>query len=219
MELNVEKVKKALECCNIAQVAFCDQCPYNSIELADNEICSERMANDAIALFKSYEQRIFELENRLKECENGYEGTLYLERAKIKKLTDERDTFREYAYNMQKYVEYIKHNEEAGYEPSAAKAAAEMEMWRVVALQKRELIEENERLGIENFDLICKLSRIKEDTVREFVERLKAEIKRFAVAKFTSKTKNPDFITKDVAIWFIDQIAKEMVEGVCDTTN
>lgn len=89
----------------------------------------------------------------------------------------------------------------------------------MVALQKRELIEENERLGIENFDLICKLSRIKEDTVREFVERLKAEIKRFAVAKFTSKTKNPDFITKDVAIWFIDQIAKEMVEGVCDTTN
>ena len=45
---------------------------------------------------KNQEQRIFELENRLKECENGYEGTLYLDRCKlhdadekIKKLTAE----------------------------------------------------------------------------------------------------------------------------------
>ena len=44
------------------------------------------------------EQKIFELENRLKECENGYEGTLYLERCKlhdaeekIKKLTEENE--------------------------------------------------------------------------------------------------------------------------------
>lgn len=38
---------------------------------------------------KGYENKIFELENRLKECENGYEGTLALERAKVKDLTEE----------------------------------------------------------------------------------------------------------------------------------
>lgn len=41
---------------------------------------------------KGYEQKIFSLENRLKECENGYEGTLALERAKVKELTAENDS-------------------------------------------------------------------------------------------------------------------------------
>lgn len=39
----------------------------------------------------------------------------------------------------------------------------------------RELTEEIEKLGIENFDLICELSRIKENTVRKMQERLNAE--------------------------------------------
>ena len=65
-------------------------------------------------------------------------------RYKREKLIEERDTFREYAYNMQRYVENIKHKEEVGYEPSAARYAAEMEMWHVVALEKKKLTEENE---------------------------------------------------------------------------
>lgn len=40
---------------------------------------------------KGYEDKIFELENRLKECENGYKGTLHLERAKIKELTEDNE--------------------------------------------------------------------------------------------------------------------------------
>lgn len=200
MELNRNQIIRAWECCASPEYK-CEECPIDQ-KKKDDCVCGQFLAQNSLAIFKSQEQKIFELENRLKECENGYEETLYLERAKIKKLTDERDTFREYAYNMQKYVEYIKHNEEAGYEPSAAKAAAEMEMWRVVALQKRELIEENERLGIENFDLICKLSRIKEDTVREFVERLKQR-----------KVSYGNITFRVVPIDDIDQIAKEMLEG------
>ena len=54
---------------------------------------------------RGYEQKILELENRLKECENGYEGTLYLDRCKlhdaeekIEKLTEENERLKlEYA--------------------------------------------------------------------------------------------------------------------------
>ena len=99
---------------------------------------------DALALIKSQEQKIFELENRLKECENGYEGTLYLDRCKlhdaeekVKELTEENERLRA----------------------------------------------ENKKIGIENFDLICELSRIKEDTVREFADRLKTIIATLKVER------------------------------------
>lgn len=49
MTVTPEQIKKGLECCNVAEVAFCDQCPYAQIELADNELCSQRLASDAIA--------------------------------------------------------------------------------------------------------------------------------------------------------------------------
>lgn len=38
---------------------------------------------------KKQEEQIFALENRLKECENGYEGTLALERARVRELSEE----------------------------------------------------------------------------------------------------------------------------------
>ena len=93
--------------------------------------------------------------------------------------------------------------------------------------ERQELTEENERLKKDNEYILMQhafqrrpsgdcwndvIEKAKADTVRKMQERLKAEIERFAVPKFTSKTKNPNFITKDVYIWFIDQIAKEMLE-------
>lgn len=51
MTATPEQIKQALECCNVGEVAFCDQCPYSHlIEYADDELCSEKMARDAIAL-------------------------------------------------------------------------------------------------------------------------------------------------------------------------
>ena len=51
MTATPEQIKQALKCCNVGEVAFCDQCPYSHlIEYADDEICSEKMARDAIAL-------------------------------------------------------------------------------------------------------------------------------------------------------------------------
>ena len=51
MTATPEQIKQALECCNVGEVAFCDKCPYSHlIEYADDELCSEKMARDAIAL-------------------------------------------------------------------------------------------------------------------------------------------------------------------------
>ena len=67
----------------------------------------------------------------------------------------------------------------------------------------KRLSEENKKIGIENFDLVCELSRIKEDTVRKMQERLKKHLEKpeFPWDSFT------------VAEEVIDQIAKEMLEG------
>lgn len=76
--LNAEQIKNVLEhCTNWTAETGCKGCPYE-----DNCI-DEDVTRDALALITSQEQRIFELKNRLKECENGYEGTLFLDRCKL----------------------------------------------------------------------------------------------------------------------------------------
>lgn len=82
MTLNIENIKKALEWC--IQSEDCEYCEYNKGNI---DVCS--IKGDALALIKDQAEQIFKLENRLKECENGYEQTLHLERAKIKQLTED----------------------------------------------------------------------------------------------------------------------------------
>lgn len=60
-----------------------------------------------------------------------------------------------------------------------------------------ELAEENEKIGIENFDLICELSRIKEDTVRKMLDKIEEH----------ASNSYPRKVRLDV----IDQIAKEVL--------
>ncbi len=91
-----EKIEKALELHSEMKPCV-DKCPYGG-----HNYCGCDMAKDALSLIKSQEQKIFELENRLKECENGYEGTLFLDRCKlhdaeekVKKLTEENERLRE----------------------------------------------------------------------------------------------------------------------------
>lgn len=86
-ELERKKLKEGLEQCE--KEATCSGCPYFS-----KIGCKKHLYQDALALIKEQEQKIFELENRLKECENGYKGTSFLDRCKlhdaeekIKKLT------------------------------------------------------------------------------------------------------------------------------------
>lgn len=186
MELNAEQIKKALECC-ANETEDCNNCPYWR---GYDENCFNDLKMNALALINSQEQRIKGLETESRQY--------YYEQ---RKLVEAHDTYKEYAENMQLFVEKMVHLEDKGYEPSAARYAAEMDMWRAVALEKKRLTEENEKIGIENFALIRKLSLIKEDTVRKMGERLKAQ-------KFTHKNFGELVYVED-----IDQIAKEMLEG------
>ena len=91
MELNREQIKKEL-------ALFVDD---NPVELHLHHKKTSKFLSFlklVLAVITTDEQKIFELENRLKECENGYEGTLYLERCKlhdaeekIKELTAENE--------------------------------------------------------------------------------------------------------------------------------
>ena len=71
------------------------------------------------------------------------------------------------------------------------------------------LTEENEKLGIENFDLICELSRIKENTVREFAERFHEIMGgKFSTCNYCG---NDGYWSVKEVKGCIDQITKEIL--------
>lgn len=87
MELNAEQIKKEL-------VLFIDDMPVELHFSRKRTLKFSLFLKDILFVILANEQKIFELENRLKECENGYSGTLALERAKIKELTEENERLR-----------------------------------------------------------------------------------------------------------------------------
>lgn len=98
--LNAEQVKKALECCTLGD---CTPCPYHQIYVG----CRDRMAEDALALSNSQEQRIGELaeENeRLKAKNKRYaeleEGCLVTGYNNIK-----ADTVRNMQERLKQYID------------------------------------------------------------------------------------------------------------------
>ena len=77
-EQKPEDVMKALELCNsFRDLHACDVCPYFRAELGDNESCTNRMAQDALALLRKNESLIevlaknnADLEEELAETHN-----------------------------------------------------------------------------------------------------------------------------------------------------
>jgi hypothetical protein len=188
MKLNREQVIQALEFCGICE---CNNEKTNTeCALINMPFCKNYLRKQSLALIK-------ELTEENEKFRHNHEN-----------LIEECDTFREYAYNMQKYVEYIKHKEEEGYEPSAARYAAEMEMWHVVALEKKKLADENERL--KNISVGYRIERntwkdlcdtIETDTVRKMQARLKKELDEHYSLYF-----------QVLGGELIDRIAKEILE-------
>lgn len=119
MTISKDKILKALGCCTSTGRSMCSECPVR-------EECESSPFESVIAKYA------FELVSEL----------LHEKEA----LTEQRDTFREYAYKMHALVENIRVKENEGYEFSAAKYAAEMDMWRVIAAEKKALQDDNERL-------------------------------------------------------------------------
>ena len=174
------------------------QCREHNCPLQD--ICRGAVDNETwwnisdkceiFAFVSAQADKIFELENRLKECENGYEGTLHLESCK---LHDAEEKFKELTQAHDMLSESYDHLEKIKDNLLAERARLTEENERLRG--------ENEKIGIENFDLICELSRIKEEAVRKMQERLK-------------KAFNFGFTILEKSICdIIDQIAKEMLDG------
>jgi hypothetical protein len=70
MELNANEIIKALKVCGeYTHGTTCNSCPYMHIELADNEICSNRLSQDALALIKQLtEENEYLIDSLAKQC-------------------------------------------------------------------------------------------------------------------------------------------------------
>ena len=71
-------------------------------------------------------------------------------RSEYERLIIERDTYKSHSYNVQNLLTDINKKITEGYELSAAKACAEMEMWQRVALREKQLTERIDNL-IKNY--------------------------------------------------------------------
>ena len=108
-----KQIIKALECC-IGDNADCNSCPY-WVDVDVN--CFDNVKSDALALIKQQDEQIFQLENRLKECENGYAGTLHIESCKlhdaeerVKELTEDNEAQAETIKNLIETIKDVKAN-------------------------------------------------------------------------------------------------------------
>ena len=77
-ELKPEEVMKALELCNsFRDLHACDVCPYFRAELGDDESCTNRMAQDSLALHREKDAEIERLKAENVALENGLEISLH----------------------------------------------------------------------------------------------------------------------------------------------
>lgn len=170
------------------------QCREHNCPLQD--ICRGAVDNETwwnisddceiFAFVKKQDDTIFALENRLKECENGYNGTLALERCKlhdaeekVKKLTEENERLRAEKETLEIY--------NADYK-----------------FKNKEVMAFNRRWAKECADLQEECDLIKEKTEENIKLRLAMQF-----GTYTDK----DTVKIADVFRLIDQISKDMLEG------
>ena len=188
-----DQIIKALECWATGHPCEAE-CEVFDITTAN---CAVWTCKNALTLIKEREEQIFKLENRLKECENGYEGTLHLESCKlhdaeekVKELTQANDMISE-SYD---HLEKTKDN---------------------LLAERARLTEQNERLRklatvieVEK-EIVRKETRA--DTVREMQERFENSFDK--LEHLYDEEGHENFVYANKVLEFLDQIAKEMLEG------
>ena len=199
--LNAERIKRGLVCCKGSYDCFtCDIYKRGCAGWRDG------LAKDALALINSQEQRIGELEKRLR----------YLLQSKTTAEYDEVDIqTKEYVKDIHSLDANIEHltkeltRKETEYnelyelcesyciERDAMRGAANSYKLHCKTLEK-----ENESLKTLLDESFEAQNTVKADTVRKMQERLKAEAMGF-----------PNYIGEVIAARWVDQIAKELVEG------
>jgi hypothetical protein len=119
MKYSNDDIIEALRCCSLNGRNSCETCPLK-------EECEEHPLESILAKYT------LEVVNKL----------MYENRS----LTEQRDTYKEYALQTHAMVEGISVKMNEGYEYSAAKQVAEMDMWRCIAVEKQALQDEIKRL-------------------------------------------------------------------------
>ena len=153
----------------------------------------------AFALIKQQDEQIFQLENRLKECENGYAGTLHLESCKlhdaeerVKELTKENERHTEKIVQLISQVDCDK---------------AEIKLLQKHIESLAETIESQEQ----------ELYSIKANTVREMQERLKEAPIKVGLPLFGLTTKiEVEYYANGLMLQMrdaIDRIADEILNN------
>ena len=207
MELNREQIIKVLECCIEGTSEACLKCVFGLTP--PYPVCKTMVQKQALALINSYEEQIFALENRLKECENGYEGTLHLESCKlhdaeqkVKELTEENKAWQK---------QLISQEEKSG------------KSYYDLACEVEDLRAENERLrkALSTDISIVRVSRGSGKTahLRE-VGRIKVDAIRADTVQKMQKRLGEHFVEHNEVKYggglvhkVLDKVAKEMLKG------
>ena len=144
MEYTREIIEQALEYCD-----DCTSCPLNTV-------CENK---DTKAIMQHVATFVNDLKTTLIEFDTFAKNAVETQTQMNQVITDisiERDVYREAFTSYKNYIENFGGYINAGYEPTAAKYAAEMDMWRVIALDRQTKEEELERLTAENLELRSK---------------------------------------------------------------
>lgn len=190
MKYSKDDILEALRCCSLNGRNSCETCPLR-------EECEESPLESVLAKYT------LEVVDKLMH--------------KNRVLTEQRNTFREYVYQMQAMVDNIKVKENEGYEFSAAKYAAEMDMWRRVAAEKQALQDQNKKLIADTEELYKEMyERIVEERKIErklTLRRIHANLQRYTESVGECTTDNPLVETYSVVREEdIDRVLNEMLE-------
>jgi len=190
MKYSKDDIIEALRCCSLNGRNSCETCPLK-------EECEESPLESVLAKYTFEVVDKFMHENRV--------------------LTEQRNTYREYALQMHAMVEDIKVKVDEGYEFSVAKHAAEMDMWRVIAAEKQALQDQNKRLIADTEELYKEMvERIAEERKIErklTLRRVHANLQRYTESVGECTTDSPLAETYSVVREEdINQVINEMLE-------
>ncbi len=190
MKYSKDDIIEALRCCSFNGRNSCETCPLR-------EECEESPLESVLAKYTLDVVDKLMTENRA--------------------LTEQRNTYREYALQMHAMIEGIKIKVDEGYDFSVAKHAAEMAMWRVIAAEKQALQDQNKRLIADTEELYKEMvERIAEERKIErklTLRRVHANLQRYTESVGECTTDNPLAETYSVVREEdIDQVINEMLE-------
>lgn len=190
MKYSKDDIIEALRCCSLIGGESCDGCPLKE-ECEDSPLASV-MAERSLELVKDLLH-------------------------KNEELTEQRNTYREYALQMHAMIEGIKIKVDEGYDFSVAKHAAEMDMWRVIAAEKQALQDEVKMRKADTEELYKEMvKRIAEERKIErklTLRRVHANLQRYTESVGECTVDTPLAETYSVVREEdIDQVINEMLE-------